>query len=618
MNTGNKTREQLAAELARLRQQLAGARDRLDLLESARPTEATRAAQLEQDLRLAGVLADAATKTIDLRDVSRLLAREIQHVFDSHSVNLYVISPDGNELEMLNVGLTPGIVNAAERILKVKIPLIRIPRSDESTLWKVIDERVTRVRRSAAEVAAILQEFAASAPETLKRLHGSVDMVVNQTIRIMALECAVHIPLYSGDQPVGLLAVASREQMTDEDVDRLESIAQHVASILSAARIEQQWRRERERADRYMQAAPGFMLIIDTEGRVQAISRAGCEILGLPEERIIGRDWAESFVPERVRESARRRVSAVLAGGPDEIFDGHALTAQGEERLVRWRTSPLKDSSGQTTGVFASGTDLTRVSESEEREFRNRRRFRALLENSTDLTFILDARGAFTYVGMAGARALGYAPEELLGTQAAKLVYPEDIDGYIEALGLAMASPGPSRNNSLRVMAKDGSVKTLEGVANMQLDNPDVRGLILNLRDVSERERMEGSIENSAARFRALVENSQELMMVLSPELVVRYASPACSRDLGYTTEALQGVSFEELVHGADLDRKLFQTSDVSVAGPHSVRMRLRTENRRWIPYRVVVTNRIGDPAIQGFVINATQCVGEPEAPGSA
>ncbi len=606
MNSNEKTREELLAELAQLNDRLAGLTERLNLLESAAAEDDSRATRLEGDLRLARVLAESAADSLDTREVARLLAREIQRVFDSHSVNLYVITSDGTELEMQNIGLTPGIMNAAERALKMRIPLIRVPKSGRSSLWRTIVAQETKVWRTGEEVAQLLREFAAAVPPATRRLMGDSTALVNRGIKILALECTVHVPLYSGGRAVGLLAVSSREQIPDDDVARLESIGQHVASILATARLEQDWRRERDRADAYMKAAPGFMLVLDTEGRVQAISHVGCEILELPQEKIIGRNWAESFIPERFRESGRKRISAILSGDSDEVFDGHALTAHGEVRVVRWRAAALRGVDGEVTGLFATGTDLTRIAESEKRTLHARRRYQALVEHSSDLTFIIGADGILKYASPSALRTLGYPRSEIIGKHGATIIHPDDAALFTRAMQEAQQPETTIGGNyAMRLRCRDGSWRLLEGRGNQQFDNPDIAGIILNLRDATERERMEGSIEHSAARFRALIQNSHDLMMVLGPDLHVRYASPSCARDLGYTLDALQGVGFEELVHGEDLDRDALRQSGEAGGTPIVLRMRLRAERRQWLWYNVTVTNLVEDPTINGYILNA-------------
>ncbi len=611
MNNDSRTREELLAELAELK-------ERLELLESLPPPEASRSVQLEDDLRLARTLTEAAADNLDTHAVASILAREVQTAFNARGASLYITSPDGTELQMQSVGLKPGLSSGVERALGTRIPLVRIPRTAASLYWRVLESRTTHVYRQMDEIEAVLREFGAATPDGPPKRAAAERTSVDQVIKLLGYECIVHVPLIARGRALGLLAVSSGDQYPEADVARLTSIGHQVANLLATFQAEQDWARERDRADALISTAAGFLLVLDTNGRVQAISNDGCEILGLPERSIIGRDWAESFVPERVRQSAVARISAILDGGPDEIFDGHALTARGDERVVRWRTTGVRGSGGKVTSLLATGIDLTRVMQSEQREAHARRRFRALLENSTDLTVVLDADGIFTYVSPSASEVLGFTPSEMMGTQAGTYVHPDDVMEFSDALADAASQPGVSRSNGMRVRAKDGSWKVLEGRASQQMDNPHIKGLILNLRDVTHRERMEGSIENSAARFRALIENSRELMMVLSPELGVRYASPACSRDLGYTTGALQGVSFEELVHGEDLNRGLFQRSDERGGAPIEARMRLRTNDRRWVRYDVTITELLEHPAVQGFIINATTCEPDVEEPGSA
>jgi len=596
----DRTRDQLLTELAALR-------ERLELLESLPPLVTDRSAQLESDLRLARALTEAAADNLDTHEVAQILAQEIQTAFNALGASLYTTSPDETELQMQSVGLRPDRLTGVERALGTAVPLVRIPRTAGSLYWRSMESGTTQVYRNMDEIEAFLREFGAAAPDGPPKETAAQRTSVDQVIRLLGYKCMIHVPLIARGRTLGLLVVSTGDQCSEEDVARLTSVGHQVANLLAIFQAEQDWARERDRANRLLSTAAGFLLVLDTEGSVQAISHDGAEILGLPEHKIIGCNWAQSFVPERFRQNAVERISATLNGGPDEIFDGHALTARGDERVVRWRTTGLRDAGGKVTSLLATGIDLTRVLQSEQREAHARRRFRALMEHSTDLTFVIDAGGVFKYASPSGARALGYDPSEMIGMQAADLIHPEDSGLYAEAMSTAATGARFTRNYSMRLKQKNGTWRVLEGIGNIQLDNPDVAGIIINVHDVTERERIEGSIENSAARFRALLENSRELMMVLTPELVVRYASPSCSRDLGYTRNTLVGLSIEEIVHAEDLQQSPLLGSGEHAGTPVRRRMRLRTEDRQWVMYDVTVTDLIEDPVIDGFIINATR-----------
>ena len=102
-------------------------------------------------------------------------------------------------------------------------------------------------------------------------------------------------------------------------------------------------------------------------------------------------------------------------------------------------------------------------------------RFRSLIEHSSDLTVITDRQGLTTFVSPAVTRMLGYAPEEILGARLRDLLHPGDP---------LTATDGGSWQG--RARHKDGTWRWLDVVATDRHDDPSVRGLISNARDITE------------------------------------------------------------------------------------------------------------------------------------
>ncbi len=592
---------------AQLLERIEELEERIALLESTRPEEDSRAAYLEDDLRLARALTEAAVDALDLRELARILASHIQRVFDSHSVSLYVISPEGNELVMQNVGLAPGIMSAAERILGRRIPLVHIPRSDDSVFWKTVSSGTTTVMRSREEVTSVLREFATLARRELTDPPDDSETLVDRIITLLALECTVHLPLMARGRPLGMLSISSRRQFREDEIVRIESIARQVAAILAAAQSEMDWQRERNRADAYMTVAAGPLVHVAPDATVLSMNPAGCELLGLPESEIIGRDFIKDFIPEHMQDAGRSALATAVAGDMASAFEIPVRTVRGEERLVRWRATALRESDGSVGGFLASGVDLTRLRESEEREARGRRRFRALIENATDVILLVDEEAFITYASPSIRTVLGYEPGEVVGANCFEFTHPDDTTPLSEEFRMHNERGGLTPSYEMRVRHKDRSWRMLEGKANHQLENPDIRGIILTARDVTDRVRVEDSMERSATRFRLLIEHSRELMFVLGPNLRIRYVSPSCTRALGYTERALAGMGFEDLAHPADISPDVFRRS-ARAGGTRDARLRLRTMDRRWMHYDITVTDLNEDPAVKGFVVNATRC----------
>jgi len=117
--------------------------------------------------------------------------------------------------------------------------------------------------------------------------------------------------------------------------------------------------------------------------------------------------------------------------------------------------------------------------------------FRALTESSRDIFLVRDVSGALTYCSPAVEVALGYRPDELVGTNERELIHPVDLkirDGLIATL-LETDLPQPAAE--LRVLSKNGDWRWFETIDTNCLANQAVRGIVTNARDVTDRKAAE-------------------------------------------------------------------------------------------------------------------------------
>ncbi len=118
---------------------------------------------------------------------------------------------------------------------------------------------------------------------------------------------------------------------------------------------------EKERARQYLDVAGVMMLALDTDGNVVRVNRKGCRMLGYEEQDILGKNWFEHFVPERVRDRGKGIFSEIIRGQRDnhEYAESYILTRNGEERIVAWHNSILRGQDGPIIGTLSSGQDIT-------------------------------------------------------------------------------------------------------------------------------------------------------------------------------------------------------------------------------------------------------------------
>jgi diguanylate cyclase (GGDEF)-like protein/PAS domain S-box-containing protein len=125
-------------------------------------------------------------------------------------------------------------------------------------------------------------------------------------------------------------------------------------------------------------------------------------------------------------------------------------------------------------------------------------RFRSLVQNSSDMIMILDESSRAIYVSAACERVLGFTAEELRATDLGTLMHPDEFDSVRDCLREAIQEPGPTAPIELRVRHADGQWRHLELVGTNLRDNPAVAGVVLNVRDVTDRRRAEAELAHQA------------------------------------------------------------------------------------------------------------------------
>jgi PAS domain S-box-containing protein len=114
-------------------------------------------------------------------------------------------------------------------------------------------------------------------------------------------------------------------------------------------------------------------------------------------------------------------------------------------------------------------------------------RFRYLIENSHDGILLLSAEGAILYRSPSMENLIGYRTEERLGEDGLGLIHPEDLPRARMLFDALLKTPGARGSAELRVRHKDGSWRVLEVASANRLDTPSVGGVVVNVRDVTER-----------------------------------------------------------------------------------------------------------------------------------
>lgn len=122
---------------------------------------------------------------------------------------------------------------------------------------------------------------------------------------------------------------------------------------------------------------------------------------------------------------------------------------------------------------------------------RTEERFKLLIENALDLIEMLDVDGTMKFVSPSHKRILGYEDGDLIGRRIFEFVHPEDLPGVIDVFTETLQNPDRLYSAEFRVRHKDGYWITLESIGKHCPLEMSSFGVIVNLRDITERKKME-------------------------------------------------------------------------------------------------------------------------------
>ncbi|HSB72803.1 MAG TPA: PAS domain S-box protein, partial [Candidatus Methylomirabilis sp.] len=141
------------------------------------------------------------------------------------------------------------------------------------------------------------------------------------------------------------------------------------------------------------------------------------------------------------------------------------------------------------------------------------RRFRALIENSSDGIVLLNADGCFVYASPSTVRLFGYTAEELLGRNGFELIYSDDLEHARERLSECFRGPTGVVRAEFRIRHKDGSWRWVEAFFKNLLADPGVQAIVSNYRDITERRKGEEALRRAHEELEARVrERTEELL----------------------------------------------------------------------------------------------------------
>ncbi len=270
--------------------------------------------------------------------------------------------------------------------------------------------------------------------------------------------------------------------------------------------VEAQLRASEELFRAIVQNSSDAITVLDVDGTVRYGSPLGEHVLGYEAGFALGLDALELVHPDdqaMVSEIMGRAFTEPGAHGPVMVRVRHA---DGSWRYLEAIGNNLMHNPA-VRGVVVAGRDVTERVLAEEALRHSDERFRALVQNLSDVITIVGPDGRLIYSSPAAKVLFGFEEDDDTWSDPMAHVHPDELERVVSEMTerLSMGSIDPV---SFRLRVADGSYKEVEAIVQDLTDDPSVGGIVATTRDVTERARAEQVMASQAQILRLIAEGA--------------------------------------------------------------------------------------------------------------
>ncbi len=297
-----------------------------------------------------------------------------------------------------------------------------------------------------------------------------------------------------------------------------------------------------------------IVFTLDPDLRYTAVYGPWVKRSGLNPDFFIGRTAIEIF-GEQIgpqHESAGRRALA----GENVVYDWSATDQQGTH-YYQTSLSAVYNDKHCVTGLVGVGRDITSLKRSEAATRESELLYRLLADNMVDVVWVLNVnRMKFTYVSPSVVNLRGFTVEEVLTQPVNEAVTPESLRLILSLLQNELprfqADPTYTTRMTHEVdqPCKDGSIVHTEVSTNVVINPQGEIEIIGVSRDITERKQNETALRESENRFRSVVEQSSDGILIVGEGGAVIESNQAAGRIIGLEAGQVVGKPFWDLQYG--------------------------------------------------------------------
>jgi len=306
---------------------------------------------------------------------------------------------------------------------------------------------------------------------------------------------------------------------------------------------------EENKFQKFLDFAGVIILIVEADQRISYINKMGCETLGYNKKDVIGKNWFDNFVPERIRNKVKSVFDELMIGKIEpsvEYFENPIITKKGQERIIEWHNTVLKNDQGKIYATLSSGRDVTERKKAEEVLYHERNNLINILNSMEDGVYIVNQQYDIEYVNPSLIKEFG----SFEGRKCYEYFHDlTDVCPWCKNQDVFAGKTVRWEWYSFKNQRTYDLIDT-------PLRNPD--GSILKLeifRDITEQKKAEQKLKESEEKYRNILESIKEVYYEVDTHGNFTFLTDKFVELVGYPKKELFGFNYRKIVSKEDVER---------------------------------------------------------------
>lgn len=241
-------------------------------------------------------------------------------------------------------------------------------------------------------------------------------------------------------------------------------------------------------------------IVVAQDGRLKFCNTRISEISGYTVQELMSKPFVEFVHPDDQQMVFENFLKRLQGKDLPRIYTFRVINKKGEVKWLEINATTTQWEGRPATLNFLS--DVTERVRMEETLQRNEQYFRALIENSLDVIFMLDRDGTILYISPSCFKMTGYQPEELIKESSFRYIHPADFPLVKESLERVIEGQGALLKMEFRFRHREGAWRRMEAFARNLLHVPSIAGIVVNARDITEQRAVEEEMNVLQEQFR--------------------------------------------------------------------------------------------------------------------